>query len=213
MGILFEISSDEEHTLRQNSSFTIFIITKLFLHVQSNPFLLIYYIHSEHIEKTSLLSSYFLCVFGNHFHAPPVPFTGWILCCAVMGWRKSFLSSLFLFNTSIIIWSSPYLSTFTSLFLFVFPYHNLLRFAFTKLIHFRDDGNLHPWKKNKSEFDWTKPQAPCCHEKALLWAATWTRWPPDVPFGLNYSLINMCSLENLGWMFRLAFTKISAISH
>lgn len=135
-----------------------------------------------------------------------------LLCC--YGMEKELSILFFLFNTSIIIWSSPYLSTFPPCSFLFFPIITSWDLPSLNWFILGMMGISILGKKiNKSEFDWTKPQAPCCHEKALLWAATWTRWPPDVPFRLNYSLINMCSLENLGWMFRLAFTKISAISH
>lgn len=80
-GILLEVSSDGEPTLRQNSSFTICTVRKLLPDVQRVPPMLIYYIQSEPTEKNVPLSCYLLCVPDNYFYACHVPPTGPRLPC------------------------------------------------------------------------------------------------------------------------------------
>lgn len=74
----------------------------------------------------------------------------------------------------------------------------LLSFVFTKLNHCRDGGiTIFGDNKNLTGQD---PEQPVLMTKPCFWAGAWTRWPPDVPFRLNYSVINIYSLEHLGWM-------------
>lgn len=49
--------------------------------------------------------------------------------------------------------------------------------------------------------------------QSLFSVGNLTRWPSDVPFRLNYSMINTWTLEHLGWMSKLAVSKVSSAPH
>lgn len=124
IGILLEVSSDGEPTLRQNSSFTICTIRKLLPDVQRAPPMLICYTQSEPTEKNVplfLLATFYVCLTTISMHVM------YLLLVqdyhAALGWRKSFPFPLALqhINHKLVLTLSQRMNFSFPCCLFVFP--------------------------------------------------------------------------------------------